>query len=163
MAKLGGQPDSATSQFFFNLNDNSNPLDSDNSGYTVFGNVLGNGMAIINMLASFPTYDAEAYYSNSALKDLPLYKLDGDNIVKPDDFLKIKRVIVTQIADSNITDIIDSMSYSTKSDIYDIRGSGELHSSNSDIYDIRGSGELHSSKENIYDLRGSGNLYTTYP
>ena len=161
MAKLGGQPDSATSQFFFNLIDNSNPLDSDSGGYTVFGNVLGNGMAIINMLASFPTYDAEAYYSNSALIDLPLYKLDGDNIVKPDDFLKIKRIIVTQITDSNITSTIDLMSYSTNSDIYDIRGSGELHSSNSDIYDIRGSGELHSSKENIYDLRGSGNLYTT--
>ena len=34
MAKLGGQPDSATSQFF-NLENNSF-LDSDNGGYTVF-------------------------------------------------------------------------------------------------------------------------------
>ena len=40
MAKLGGQPDSATSQFFFNLSDNSF-LDSDNGGYTQFGSVLG--------------------------------------------------------------------------------------------------------------------------
>ena len=36
MAKLGGQPDSASSQFFFNVKNNSF-LDSDNGGYTAFG------------------------------------------------------------------------------------------------------------------------------
>jgi len=40
MAKLGGDPDSATSQFFVNLADNSGNLDNQNGGFTVFGRVL---------------------------------------------------------------------------------------------------------------------------
>ena len=47
MAKQSGDPDSATSQWYINLADNSEPLDVDNGGYTVFGQVLGDGMDII--------------------------------------------------------------------------------------------------------------------
>ena len=68
MAKLGGQPDSATSQFFFNLSDNSF-LDSDNGGYTQFGSVLGSGLTVIDAIGSALTYDATTYYSNTALSD----------------------------------------------------------------------------------------------
>lgn len=39
MAKLGGDPDSASSQWFFNLTDNSANLDNQNGGFTVFGQV----------------------------------------------------------------------------------------------------------------------------
>lgn len=41
MAKLGGDPDSATNQFFFNLADNSANLDNQNGGFTVFAEVVG--------------------------------------------------------------------------------------------------------------------------
>jgi len=37
MAKLGGDPDSATNQFFISLNDNRTILDGQNGGFTVFG------------------------------------------------------------------------------------------------------------------------------
>lgn len=40
MAKLPGDPDSATCQFFINLADNSANLDHQNGGFTVFGRVL---------------------------------------------------------------------------------------------------------------------------
>ncbi|MHC4676086.1 MAG: peptidylprolyl isomerase [Planctomycetota bacterium] len=39
MAKLGGDPNSATSQFFFNLADNSENLDNQNEGFTVFARI----------------------------------------------------------------------------------------------------------------------------
>ena len=57
MAKIGGQPDSATSEWFINLADNSANLDSQNSGFTVFGRVLGTGMAVADQVAALPYYN----------------------------------------------------------------------------------------------------------
>jgi len=51
MARLT-DPDSATSEFFFNLVDNSGSLDTLNGGYTVFGEVLGDGMEVIDRIAA---------------------------------------------------------------------------------------------------------------
>jgi cyclophilin family peptidyl-prolyl cis-trans isomerase len=40
MAKADGNPNSATSQWFFNLGNNSTNLDNQNGGFTVFGHVV---------------------------------------------------------------------------------------------------------------------------
>jgi cyclophilin family peptidyl-prolyl cis-trans isomerase len=48
MAKQAGNPDSATSEFFFNLANNSANLDFQNGGFTVFAQVVGDGMNLIN-------------------------------------------------------------------------------------------------------------------
>lgn len=91
MAKLGGQPNSATSQWFVNLSDNLF-LDEDNGGYTVFGEVVGDGMTVVDTLGSALTYEATTYYSNGAFSDLPFWNVNADNIVLPDDFVTIERV-----------------------------------------------------------------------
>ena len=57
MAKLGGNPDSATSQFFFNLGDNSENLDAQNGGFTVFAKVLD--MTVVDTIAAFATEDLD--------------------------------------------------------------------------------------------------------
>lgn len=57
MAKVAGDPHSATNQWFINLSDNSggNPqLDVQNAGFTVFGQVTANGMEIIDAIAALP-------------------------------------------------------------------------------------------------------------
>lgn len=52
MAKLGSNANSATNQWFFNLTNNSGNLDKQNGGFTAFGQVMGNGMAIIDGIAA---------------------------------------------------------------------------------------------------------------
>ncbi|MEQ1859766.1 MAG: peptidylprolyl isomerase [Chthoniobacteraceae bacterium] len=53
-ADAGGGPDSATSEWFVNLADNSANLDAQNGGFTVFGQVLA-GMNYIDQIAALPT------------------------------------------------------------------------------------------------------------
>lgn len=50
MAKQGDDPDSATSQFFFNLADNSENLDNQNGGFTVFARLV-EGMDVVDAMA----------------------------------------------------------------------------------------------------------------
>jgi len=67
MAKLGDNPNSATSQWFINLENNAAILDNQNGGFTVFGRVLGNGMALADRVASLKTQNL-----GGALNELPL-------------------------------------------------------------------------------------------
>lgn len=67
MAKIDKNPNSATSQWFINLKDNNANLDYDNSGFTVFGQVTGNGMAIVDAIAALQRYN-----HGGAFKELPL-------------------------------------------------------------------------------------------
>ncbi len=61
MAKVGGNPDSATSEFFFNYTNNAgtppNGLDFQNGGFTVFARVLGNGMDLIDAFETLQTFN----------------------------------------------------------------------------------------------------------
>ncbi|MBN2588753.1 MAG: peptidylprolyl isomerase [Sedimentisphaerales bacterium] len=54
MAKLGGNPDSATCQFFISVADNSRNLDNQNGGFTVFGKVV-EGMDVVDEIAAVQT------------------------------------------------------------------------------------------------------------
>jgi len=72
MAKLDGDPNSATSEWFFNLADNSANLDSQNGGFTVFGRVIGNGMDVVDAIAALPVWDATGGNPSSPFGDLPL-------------------------------------------------------------------------------------------
>lgn len=55
MAKRQDDPDSATSQWFINLTDNSANLDYQNEGFTVFGYVVSPGMEIVDSIAELNT------------------------------------------------------------------------------------------------------------
>lgn len=59
MAKQGGIPDSATSQWFVNMSDNSENLDNQNGGFTAFGRVLGNGLAVLKPANELPVLDVD--------------------------------------------------------------------------------------------------------
>jgi cyclophilin family peptidyl-prolyl cis-trans isomerase len=48
MARVGGEVNSATNQFFFNLSNNNSFLDTVDGGFTVFAGVVGSGMTLLN-------------------------------------------------------------------------------------------------------------------
>jgi cyclophilin family peptidyl-prolyl cis-trans isomerase len=80
MARVGGQPNSATSQWFVNLANNTN-LDSIDGGFTAFGRVIGNGMSVVQSIAALPIFDALAYLQlpyNQLFRALPLFALPVD-------------------------------------------------------------------------------------
>jgi len=66
-------PDSANSQWFFNLSNNTG-LDG-SAGYAVFGRVLGGGMKAIDLLGSVPVYrDLQPF------PEWPLYGYNGTSL-----------------------------------------------------------------------------------
>lgn len=56
MAKVGGQVNSATSQWFFNISNNAANLDGQNGGFTVFARVLDDrSWAVVQQMATLST------------------------------------------------------------------------------------------------------------
>ncbi len=73
MAKLGGDPDSATNQWFFNLADNRENLDNQNGGFTAFGQITDNaGLKVMRKIAA-----REKVNAGGAFSDLPLRDADA--------------------------------------------------------------------------------------
>jgi cyclophilin family peptidyl-prolyl cis-trans isomerase len=78
MARVGGKTNSATSQWFFNLSDNS-ILDTIDGGFTVFGQVIG-GTNVLNFFNDLSLFngiiDLRFWYGDSPfgnlLKELPV-------------------------------------------------------------------------------------------
>ncbi|MFC4700215.1 peptidylprolyl isomerase [Glaciecola siphonariae] len=92
MAKAAGNPNSATSQFFVNLTNNSSNLDVQNGGFTVFGQVLGDGMSVVDSIAALPVFNFGGAFSEFPLRDYS--DADESNSVVPDD---TNIVIITDI------------------------------------------------------------------
>jgi cyclophilin family peptidyl-prolyl cis-trans isomerase len=88
MAKVGGNPNSATSQWFINLADNAS-LDNpaNNGGFTVFGRVVNGGMTVVDSIAALPRYNFSA--AGPDFGQLPLRNYDGASAVKVQNLVSI--------------------------------------------------------------------------
>ncbi|WP_166425676.1 peptidylprolyl isomerase [Paraglaciecola sp. 20A4] len=101
MAKLGGNADSATSQWFINVSDNSINLDMQNGGFTVFGQVLGEGMDIVDAIAALDRFNLGGAASAAPLRDYTQAQatagvaISGDNLIIISDVVVVDTAIVT--------------------------------------------------------------------
>jgi cyclophilin family peptidyl-prolyl cis-trans isomerase len=87
-------PNSATSQWFFNLIDNT-PLDpgTPTGGYAVFGDVLGQGMKVVDRIGSALVYNVSNQYG-PAFSELPL--VDGNRlIIFPE--IRVEPFVITNV------------------------------------------------------------------
>ncbi|GAB4550051.1 MAG: hypothetical protein Tsb0013_11620 [Phycisphaerales bacterium] len=111
LAKQGGNPNSGTSQFFFNLGDNSSNLDNQNGGFTVFGEALNEeSLAVIDAIAALETFNASV--TNGAFTDVPVLDLEliegTSGVLMERDVVRIDRVARLLAVDANPFDQIDT-------------------------------------------------------
>jgi len=95
MAK-SSDPNSATDQWFFNLANNASNLDLQNSGFTVFGQVIGDGMTVVEKISGL-----------DLCQDIPMTEYSSQNCSEQttpgiENFVVINQVII--IDSSEVTD-----------------------------------------------------------
>jgi peptidyl-prolyl cis-trans isomerase A (cyclophilin A) len=105
MAKLGGDPNSATSQWFVNLVDNTD-LDDNNGGYTAFGRVLEEDMDVVDAIGAL-----DAVTLVSTLDTFPVINYSGGSVLNSN---------LVNIAMSVIDPVLDPPNYFDE-------GTGLLH------------------------------------
>jgi len=104
MAKLPSNENSATSQWFINLDNNSTNLDVQNGGFTVFGQVLGDGMEIVDAIAALPRFSTGSF---SALPLQNYTSTDANNnvAITRENMVIIQDIIIVDAAEDTHTDI----------------------------------------------------------
>ncbi|MFT7685382.1 MAG: cyclophilin family peptidyl-prolyl cis-trans isomerase [Candidatus Azotimanducaceae bacterium] len=102
MAKLGNDPDSATSEWFVNLANNAGNLDNQNGGFTVFGRVLGDGMDIVDAIAGLPINNFQGAFTNT-----PTVNFTG--VINDDIFVKLSSVTLRTVIDTDNDGTEDSI------------------------------------------------------
>ena len=85
MAKQGGNPNSATSEWFFNLRDNKDILDGQNGGFTSFGQVI-TGMNVVDAISALPTITQPAPAPFTSLSDFPV---ENNPPAPPQDYVNV--------------------------------------------------------------------------
>jgi peptidyl-prolyl cis-trans isomerase A (cyclophilin A) len=106
MAKLGSSVNSATSQWFFNLANNSANLDVQNGGFTVFGQVLGNGMQVIDAIAEVSLFNAGGAFTSIPLRNYTSADVTNNVEVNENNLVIISDVVVTDANVSTNPDIV---------------------------------------------------------
>ena len=110
LAKVANQPNSGSSEWFFNLVDNTT-LNTQNGGFTVFARVTTEGMAVVDEIAKLQIVDASAV--QTVVTDLPVVNYVPATNVKRDNVVIVKSI--TEFAPkSGVTDSDRNFDYLEK-------------------------------------------------
>ncbi len=114
MAKVSGQPNSATSQWFINLSDNEN-LDSQNDGFSVFGHLLGDSINNPLLLNDQSIYTVNYTAAGLTFPELPLVNVEG-NIIYNTNYFALHSVTSVSRRPSEISNKYNVIISATDSD-----------------------------------------------
>ena len=81
MAKVAGDPDSATSQWFINMSDNSSILDPQNGGFTVFARVLFDGMTVVDAIGNQEVVNAGGVFAELPVQGNPVNEILREHVL----------------------------------------------------------------------------------
>lgn len=106
MAKVAGNPDSATNQWFFNVGDNSSNLDNQNGGFTAFGRIINQaGLNLMDQInaadtvgtnlnpVTVPLDGQDELWADLPVKDLDAYQARG-SVAPAQDLFRVQRVAI---------------------------------------------------------------------
>lgn len=118
MAKVGDDPNSATSEFFFSLGNNSLNLDNQNGGFTVFGRLSTPSLNVLGALAAVPTSSygvklredgvTTPSAANFVFSDIPIQETPLPSTINQANLMKITSVTDLPILTYAITTTPDS-------------------------------------------------------
>lgn len=110
MAKLGSNPNSATSQWFFNLGNNAANLDTQNGGFTVFGEVASTSdLAPLDAIAAQPVADGSGFFRQGAFTDLPVIPIPGQPLGSTDaNLVRYRSITIAQQNELTFTVVSNS-------------------------------------------------------
>lgn len=131
----GGGPNSATSEWFVNLVDNAGLDDpANNGGYTVFGQVLGKGMEVIDAIAAQPRCNDILPGTCGQFPDVPIIGNDGTVAVQPEHLAIVNHIGIDLDGDGAIDALEDGAPNSGDGD-----GDGTLDSTQNSVASFPGS------------------------
>jgi peptidyl-prolyl cis-trans isomerase A (cyclophilin A) len=99
MAKTSN-PDSATSQWFINLSNNANSLDvtTNAGGFTVFGQVVGDGMQVVDAIAALTLLNGGGAFSELPIRNYTQTDVENEVPITDDNLVVISDIVVTDAA-----------------------------------------------------------------
>jgi len=98
MAKTSN-PDSATSEWFVNLRDNSTALDDTNNsgGFTVFGKVVDADMAVVDAIAALPRFAFQSPFSAIPLRNYTTTDFNAQTVPTENNVVNTTAAVVPDV------------------------------------------------------------------